>query len=74
MKKQEKIREGIARIPMRVRFNTVEDGWGSCFLEYENIDNILAYLHSQGCVLTTDKKLPEGGFPNWIVAVEPLIK
>jgi len=55
MTKQEEIREGIAREYMAATGMEYREGDGKRSIF---VDQILAYLHSQGCVLKVERELP----------------
>jgi len=90
-KKREKIREGITQVILtpRIRYGQAADQSPRRYTistEFipEITEQILSYLHSQGCVLKVDRELPKDDEEAWqriieksgagYVAVEPLIE
>lgn len=71
MIKQEEIREGIKDILERYGVRSLSnkhDDWD--FNREEFTQKLLEYLHSQGCVIRVDRKLPLPSFENSTIGVE----
>jgi len=54
MNKQEEIREGVYQIVMPDRKHPLAYQWKNLY--YGQVDKILSYLHSQGCVLLKENQ------------------
>jgi len=67
MSKQEEIREGLVNTICKACLpyicanwnETPKDKLSSCKCLYDWIDDIMKYLHSQGCVLKIERELPK---------------